>query len=251
MRTSEARGQASVSLGMRTPATAASEALPESKNFGDPQAADPLAHLTQCHVGGLPFPEWLKIATPQMKAAMCRQFTDEGQEEWQRLNRLHAHQDSMRLPLGNIATEPIEKAILERGDFIEDGQNDPMMAPDPMRAVIDEHREPGFNYRFSSDKANGLLGKRGYEIVKDSNGNPVKMADLTLGKIPTRIAQARQRSAEKQSRDIVKSQADQYAESVARLKSNANDLGLRVLEPGEMAGDFVNTETGRVVNIGG
>lgn len=157
-------------------------------------------------------------------------------------------------PLKHTATDP-DKQIEERGDFrervIEDGAaEDLMLAPDPMEETVSRHREPGMGYGFMSPKASAVLGQRGYVVVHDEKGDPVKLGNLVLGKIPERVQQARQAKAEAESVERVKSIADEYTDGVNRIKREAKDLGLRVLEPGEMNGDFVNTETGRTVHIG-
>jgi hypothetical protein len=249
--TSKAKGKSSISLGMRTPGVAKSKALPESQNFGDPQAEPRgTTSLKGLHVNGRPIEEWAKDKSPQAIAAMCFDLTDEGLVEYHKILSRHAGDDSMRLPLGNVATDETDKQIKRLDDFLEDGANDPLLAPNPMQRVIDEHGEPGFAYKFLSPDVSKRLGLRGYEVVKDKDGNPVKLADLTLAKIPERIAQARQQKDAQESEQRIKETQDQYADSVARVQRDAKDLGLRVLTPGEMAGEYVNTETGRTVSIG-
>jgi hypothetical protein len=157
-------------------------------------------------------------------------------------------------PLRHIATE-LDNQIREREGFrnrvIEEGAaEDLLLAPNPMEETVMRHREPGFAYGFLSDHASRVLGTRGYEVVKDGNGEPVRLGTLVLGKIPEKVQQARQRKAEAESVERVQSIADEYGEKVRSMKNAARDMGLRVLEPGEIDGDYTNTETGRTVHIG-
>lgn len=250
--TSEAKGQGSIGIGLSSAAFRASDAIPESRMFNDPDAdQDPLRGLRGLHVDGEPIEEWSKGMTDAQLSKLGRFMTDEGMVENQRIARNQAADDSMRLPLGGVARDPFEKKVKAQDDFLEDGQNDPLLAPNPMQEIVNRYKEPGFAYKFLSERVNRQMGTRGYQIVTDSEGNPVKMADLTLAKIPERIANARQKKDAQESQESINSAQDTYTESVARLQRDARDLGLRVLEPGEMSGDFHNTETGRTVNIGG
>jgi hypothetical protein len=157
-------------------------------------------------------------------------------------------------PRRHTATD-VDKKIQERADqrsqMIEDGDlEDFMLAADPMEEVVSRYAEPGFAYGFLSDPATRVLGRRNYEVVKDERGDPVKLGTLTLGRIPERLKDARRRKQEAESSERVAELANEYAQSVNRLKRDAKDMGLRVLEAGEMTGEFTNTETGRRVNIG-
>jgi len=153
-------------------------------------------------------------------------------------------------PKVEVTREPLDKKIQERSDFLDQEHADPMLAPNPMEEVVGPYKDPNFAYKFLSPGCTRVLGTRGYEVVKDEHGDPVTLGNLKLGRIPKRIADARKRKAEADSQERVKSMAEEYAQSVNRLKREGQDLGLRVLEPGEVSGDFMNTETGRTVHIG-
>jgi hypothetical protein len=155
----------------------------------------------------------------------------------------------------HTATDPekmIEEREAVRNRIIDedDADEDLMLAPSPMEETVERYREPGMAYGFMSDNASRTLGLRGYQPVMDERGDPVKLGTLTLGKIPERIQRKRLRKGEKESTERVQSMSDEYGDAVNRLKAEGKDLGLRVLAPGEMTGDFTNTETGRTVRIG-
>jgi len=127
---------------------------------------------------------------------------------------------------------------------------DPWIAADPMGETVRAHEEPGFAYKFLSPRCNDVLGQRGYEIVRQENGDPVKMGTLLLGKIPEHIAQRRREFAVQKSAEDVASIRDNYGDKVRGLKQEAKDMGLRVLDPGEMDGVYNDPQTGRSMRIG-
>lgn len=149
----------------------------------------------------------------------------------------------------------VDKQVQEREDqrnrMIEDGDvEDLLLAANPMEECVARHARPGMAYGFLSDAATRVLGTRNYQVVKDERGDPVKLGTLTLGEIPERLQQARRKKQEQESQGRVADLANEYTESVNKLKRDAKDMGLRVLEPGEIAGEYTNTETGRRINIG-
>lgn len=82
--------------------------------------------------------------------------------------------------------------VLERGGTIHD-------APNERKALADAHVQPGFVARFLGGSRLERKGKRGYEIVKDADGNPVTFGNEVLAQIPKPVFDARRRSAKSQS----------------------------------------------------
>ncbi len=145
-----------------------------------------------------------------------------------------------------------DKQIQEREDFrskvIDEGAyEDVMLAPDPMHEVAAPYLEPGMAYGFLSSACVKSRGMRGYQVVKDAQGNPVTMGTLTLGKIPQRIKDAREKHQREESESQVKSLAVEYEQKVSQVKRTARDLGLAVVDPGEVQGD---PRGGQRLNIG-
>ncbi len=249
--TSQAKGLSSVGIGLRTAATATSNAIPESRNFGDPNASqDALEGLHGTHINGVAIEEWAENMPAEIVARISFALTDEGMAEQAKLSQ------RMTLPAdGKPASDPMEKQIIARGEFrkarIDEGAiEDLELAPDILAATVERFREPGFEYGFLGEAATRILGDRRYEVVKDDRGNPVTVGRLTLGRIPARVKQARQEKREQESQQRIADVKDEYRQSVEKLKRDAKDMGLRVVEEGEIAGEFHNTETGRRVTIG-
>jgi hypothetical protein len=94
------------------------------------------------------------------------------------------------------------------------------------------------------------LGTRGYEMVKDDQGDVVKMGTLMLGKIPEQLAEARRNFAVQKSKEEIATIQDQYGDQVRKVAADARDMGMRVLEPGEMGGEYFDPNSGRRMSIG-
>jgi hypothetical protein len=108
--------------------------------------------------------------------------TDQGIEE--RLARPHAS--------AQVTRDTLDKKIEERRDF-RANELEPWEAPDPMGELVKQHVPAGFRGKFLSPGKIGRDGMRGYETVKGENGEPVKLGNMILGKMPETKAQARNR----------------------------------------------------------
>lgn len=168
-----------ISVSMRTRREQESP-LPESRTFGDPEAAQFPPYLIGKHVGGfrcedLPAELW---------GALSVQHTDED---------IAARNSGKGESAARVTRSELDGAIQERRDFRE-SENEPWMAPDPMRALADAHVKPGFRAKFLSEQKLNKEGNygRGFEVVLDPHGKPVKLGTLVLGQIPE--AKARQRN---------------------------------------------------------
>ena len=102
--------------------------------------------------------------------------------------------------------------------------------------TVDRYSEPGMAYKFLSARCIDLLGLRGYEIVKDLQGDPVKVGTLLLGKIPKHIAEARQRHWAEVSKKNVREQQERFYDQAAREVHQAGAVGAGSgpLGPGEV-----------------
>lgn len=85
--------------------------------------------------------------------------------------------------------------------------------------------EPGFNYRFLSQRCIDVLGMRGYVFVMSDKGEPVKAGTLMLAKIPTAIALGRARHYAEQSRQLVRDAEDEYLAKTEQLLLQAGAVG--------------------------
>lgn len=169
-----------VSVSMRTRREDDSP-LPGSRNFGDPDAPEFPPFLIGKHVGGvrcedLPAEVWGLLSV---------QHTDEDIAE-----RNAGKQESA----ARVTRSELDGAIQERRDFRE-SEMEPWQAPDPMRALADAHVRPGFRAKFLSEQKLNKEGNygRGWEVVLDEKGKPVKLGTLVLGQMP--VGKAEQRNA--------------------------------------------------------
>jgi hypothetical protein len=243
--TSQGKGAAAIGLSMASPAIRDSVAIPDSKNFGDPNVSpDPYEKLRGTHINGVPFEIWAKGMPDEIVSRISYSLTDEGLAIQDRLVARERE-----LPFGGAANDPDQKKILQRGDELDAGLG-AEFSLDPLKEVLAPYQEPGYAYKFLSDMCVRHLGMRGYEVVKDKNGDPVKYADLTVGRIPQRIADARRKKYVAESDERVKSMPAKYGDAVSELEREAKDLGMTVLGPGEARGNFVNDDTGARINIG-
>jgi|GEM_PF-2422276 len=92
-----------------------------------------------------------------------------------RLERRVLSADEMKAVEGNSGS----KELLDFAD------------PDPLRTCARANVPPGMAYRFLDDRTCKDQGLRGYEILKDKNGNEVRVGTLRLGVIPQEVANYR------------------------------------------------------------
>lgn len=104
-----------------------------------------------------------------------------------------------------LATDPAEKQILERGDFLANEDNAPWAAPDPRLDLAKQHVAPGMRPKFVSERKLTKSGRdpRGFEVVKDERGNAVTHGTSVLAQIPEEMAERRNQHFQKQSQDLV------------------------------------------------
>src|SRR5579875_423626 len=118
-------------------------------------------------------------------------------------------------------------------DAYADLDFDPLGLSDPLAQIKNEYGREGFALKALSDNVNNKLGRRGYQIVKDENGDPVRFGNMVIGEIPERIAQQRRKAPIVRSNDELSSIQNAHRESLEKLKTDARNMGLTVLEPGE------------------
>jgi hypothetical protein len=78
-----------------------------------------------------------------------------------------------------------------------------------------------------------VLGKRGYEIVKDKNNDPVKCGTLYMGVIPNHVAERRRQHFADEARKEVRSQEEQYIEATERIGQEEESGGFSPLRRGD------------------
>lgn len=174
----------------RTPG-AESEAIPESRRFNDAETGNEPSEIESLHFDGVPF-EDLDLETQKlMRALPNAKFASD-----EHVDRLRFHSPEPTRPerarvenqSGDVGAQ-----IAQRRDFRADDDNDIDAAPDPLRTLSERYVQPGFRPRFLSEarlNKEGSIDSRGYEVVKDGNGNPVKFGSMVLGQMPEERAQA-------------------------------------------------------------
>jgi hypothetical protein len=171
-----------------------SRGVGSSKLHRDPNAPDPYRHLRGLHVGGV------KIETlpEEMVAQLSIYHTDEDIEQ---RNRGKTHSEIEMLPIPGlrapVTATDFERQVEERRDFRKN-QVEPWEAPDVMKQLADEHVPKGMAPKFLSPMQIDKRGPRGYEIVKDSKGEPIKVGRMMLGQMPEVKARARREHYRKQ-----------------------------------------------------
>jgi hypothetical protein len=156
------------------------------------------------------------------------------------LNQRQAEIEQKRAENGYPKVEFLADAKDKATDGFGDLDFDPLGLTDPLMALKNEYGRPGFSLKLLSEQCNDRLGRRGYQIVKDENGDPVKMGKMVLGEIPERFSNARKKAVIEKSNDELRSIKDAQRESVERMKSDAKGMGLTILEAGETVNNVGN-----------
>jgi hypothetical protein len=120
---------------------------------------------------------------------------------------------------------------------------------DPLREAVDGVREPGMNYRFLSDRAVKRRGRRGWEPVIGENGDPVKVADMVLGRMPEEKAEQRNAHYREVGNERLRDAGEQYELDQAKAIRDAKVRGFAPLRAGETVADN-HDHPGMVIETG-
>jgi len=181
-------------------------------------------------VGGKPI-------DPAFEHAIPHRYTDAGVAE--HANRPNVDKTGPRV---QVIADEFDKKIQQRMDAME-----PWQAPDPMQELADAHVEPGFRARFLSDRVVQRSGTRGWEVVKNEKGDPVRLANMVLAKMPEQKAEQRNAYYREQAREQARDAVEHYQEEQERLIRDGKAAGMAVLKSHEMVQDY---QTHRVGQIG-
>jgi hypothetical protein len=137
--------------------------------------------------------------------------------------------------------------IPQRTVEVEADRSDAMIFAQPMEEAVQRYGQPGMAAKFLSERCIGVLGMRGYELVKDEHGDVVKVGTLLMGQIPERMANARREHWARQSDDAVREAVEAFEDNAARAIRDGKAGGISVLREGEgvtssAAGDFDDPE---------
>lgn len=124
-------------------------------------------------------------------------------------------------------------SIPQRTVEVEADRSDAMIFAKPMEEAVMRYGTPGMAPKFLSERCIGVLGMRGYVIVRDERGDPVKVGTLIMGQIPLRMAEARQRHYAEESNQLVREAAESFEDTAARAIRESGKGGISVLSQGE------------------
>lgn len=116
---------------------------------------------------------------------------------------------------------------------VEADRSDAMIFAKPMEEAVQKYGRPDMAPKFLSERCIGVLGMRGYVVVKDERGDPVKVGTLIMGEIPLRMAEARRRHYAEESNNLVQEAAEQFEDTAQRVIHEHRGSGVSVLERGE------------------
>src|SRR5579871_2768634 len=172
----------------------------ESKVFCAPADQRVPSHedrILGCHINGVAIRE-LNLG-PEVVAALDYFATDEGQAE-------KAARPNVVEPSGiSIGADPFDKSLQQKRDDVKSRGMDLFEARDPLREAAQKYAAPGMKPKFLSAKRvqeNGGTGD--YEVVKQENGDPVKVRGMILGQMPVERAEARNKHFRDRANTILK-----------------------------------------------
>lgn len=100
--------------------------------------------------------------------------------------------------------------------------------------TVARYGHPGMAVKFLSQRCNDVLGLRGYQIVKDEHGDPVKVGTLIMGEIPQLIAVKRRAYYAKLAQDSIDEEVEKYAAEAERFAHQSGHAGVGPLAPNEV-----------------
>jgi hypothetical protein len=180
----------------------------ESKIFcaPNPEKDAALERMLACHINGVPIRE-LKLE-PQVLAALDYWGTDEGIEE---KNARPNVRPASGVELGR---EPFDKALEQRKDDVRDRGMETYEARDPLKEVADRYVGKGMKPKFLSPaRIKDAGGVGDYQVVKDENGDPVRVKGMVLAEMPKAKAEARNRHFRERGNQMLKQIGEEYKNS--------------------------------------
>jgi len=186
--------------------------IPDSPNLARDYEPEPSA-LLKFHVGGV------LIADLPLEA-QCRivyMQTDEAMEE-------RNARPEVREPSGiRLGADEVTKGCEKRKDDVIDRGMEPWESPNAMEDLIKRHVAPGFSGKFLSPNRIEKNGTRGFEVVTQANGEPVKVRNMVLGQMPAEKVEKRNKFYRDKSASAAKVIKEQYMAEAGPLALNGDD----------------------------
>jgi len=100
---------------------------------------------------------------------------------------------------------------------------EPWESPNAMVDLINQHIAPGMSGKFLSPGRVEKNGTRGFEPVKQPNGDPVKLRNMVLGQMPTEKVEKRNKFYREKSAAAAKVIKEQYMAEAGKLGVSGDD----------------------------
>lgn len=181
--------------------------IPDSKPFVTPEeerVESGVDKMLSAHINGVLISS-LNL-DPQVLAALDYYATDEGIAE------KNARPNAREASGIEQGAGPWEKSLQQKRDDVIERGYDSYEARDPLREVAEQYAVPGMRPKFLSEKKTKDGGNRDYQVVKQENGDPVKVRGMILGHIPERVAIARNKHYQQRGGQLLKQLEQKYKE---------------------------------------
>jgi hypothetical protein len=181
----------------------------------DPNAKAPDESLMKLHVAGT----LIKDLPLNMQSKICYEHTDEAIEERNRGKiAAAAHVRAAGGDRARATGSDFDRQVEERRDFRSDAEGTEIYsAPDVMKELAEEHVPEGMTPKFLSPIKVDREGTRGYEIVTNGKGEPVKMGRMILAQMPDAKSKSRKEFYRKKGDRRLKEVHEQYQEQQREL----------------------------------
>lgn len=163
-------------------------------------------------INGVPVPESLPLPF---------KYTDQGR--WD-ANAHKPKRSGPRIEMGKDADW--EQKLDRRADM-------PWAESDPFQEAVRHHETPGFTHRMLSDHVCSKRGMRGWEVVKDGKGDPVRVNKLFLGRMPKDLATKRNEHYRRRGNEALHTAHEQMQMEHEKAIRDAGGQGISVLRRGE------------------
>lgn len=123
--------------------------------------------------------------------------------------------------------------IPQRNVEVEADRSDALIFSKPMEEAVMKYGSAGMAPKFLSERCIGVLGMRGYVVVKDERGGPVRVGTLIMGEIPIRMAEKRREHFAELSEQTVRESAEAFEDNANRAIHEERTAGVSVLREGD------------------
>jgi hypothetical protein len=223
--------------GAARPATTKIPASNEPPVDGD-RSPEEVVALAERTVNGIPLSQ-LGYAGTQIPYGL----TDQGIAE-----KNARSVDSQGRPHSGIKVtrnEGFDQAIARRS-----AAKEPWECTNPLAEAAERYSEPGMRYRGLSQRVCDKKTLRGWEVVKDEKGDPVKVGDMILGKMPIERAERRNEHYRKEGEANLSAARERLKVDQERLSRDAQSKGFTAgpLRDGDVLTDYDDPD--RRISIG-